>query len=522
MTVECVRDVLKVDQVVGQEFSQKLVQEDVIVPESKPDIVRILEVDGAVVISSREVIQDRVMVEGGIRYNILYVGQGSEQLIENLETEIGFTHYLEIPGVKPNMVSTLKCEVEHIEYEIINSRKLSIKAVLNLEGRVSHVLQLEVIRNFKDMPNIQLLKDKMVVINSEGQGSSQSVVREDLELEDELPSIHKILKKDASIKINWKKTMDNRVVIEGDVRIRLIYACEDQSEPIQNISYDMPFTHSIDIVGAYQGMDCTANAWIQELFIEPRQDINGEMRILSVEAVIAGEAQVFEVHEKELLLDAYCPGLVLEPKKRKIKLTQIIGENQEQTVIKDSIAFPDNVPQASKVFYAESKPIITDKHISDGKVIIEGILASNIIYQSTDSSYGLASIKEDIPFRQSIEVKEAMEDMDCQSEITVEHVNCTLIAPDEVEFRAVLTTKVSVFANVEKEVFLGVEVGELEQDKDWGIFIYFIQPGDSLWSVAKKYNTTIASILKYNSIEESQVLNPGDKLLIYKKLEVSL
>lgn len=523
VTVEYIKDVLKVDQTVGQELSQALVEGDVVVPEAKPDIARVLDVDGTAVVNSKEVIQDRVMVEGVVRCTVLYVGQSDSKIIENLETELGFTHYLDMPGAKPNMLSTLKCQVEHVEYEIINSRKLNIKTVVNLQSRVNDVLQLEVIQNFKDMPNAQLLKDKVAVSRSQGQGSSQAIVREDLELEEEMPSIQKILKKNASVKVNSRKVMDNMVVIEGDIKIQLLYLCDEPNEPLQQVSYDMPFTHSVDIVGAYQGLECAADVWVQELFVEPREDINGEMRVLNVEAVIAAEARVFETEEKELLIDAYCPGLSIQPKKRKIKLTQVVGEVQDQVVVKDSITFPaENVPQASRVLYAEAKPIITDQHISDGKVVIEGVLVTKVIYQSTDPSYGPASIKEDIPFRQSVEVEGALEDMECQSQLVVDHVNCTLVAPDEVEFRAVMMAEVSVFTSVEKEIFLDVEVEELKQGEDSGMFIYFVQPGDSLWSIAKKYNTTIASILKYNAIDESQILTPGDKLLIYKKLEVSL
>jgi len=522
LAVEYIRDVLKVDQVVGQEMSQVLIEGDVIVPESKPDIGKILDVSGAVVLNSKELIQDRVMVEGGVRYNIIYTGEGDDELIDNMEDETGFTHYIEIPGAKPGMMSVLKCEVEHIEYEIVNSRKLNIKTVLNMDGKVSSVLQLEAVQGFRDLPDVQVLKDRIKVVSSREQGSSQSIVREDLELEDGLPSIQKILKKDAHIKIKDKQVADNRVIIQGDINIRLLYSCEDQNEPIQNISYDMPFTHTIDIMGAYQGMDCSENVWVQELFVEPREDINGELRILSIEAVISGEAQVFETDEQEILVDAYCPGMVMEPKNKKVKLTQVVDEKQDQTVIKEVITFPDTVPRAEQVLHTEVRPVITDQYISDERVIIEGVLVSNIIYRSADVSAELASLKEDIPFRHSMDVQGITEDMDCSSQLMVEHVSCSLIAPDQVELRAVVAAQVSVFSSSEQEVMLGVDVKEAEDLKDSGIYIYFVQPGDSLWSVAKKYNTTTDNILKFNNIEEPYVLHTGDKLLIYKKLEVTL
>jgi hypothetical protein len=519
VTVEYVRDFFKVDQVVGEELSQVIVEGDIIISESKPEIAKVLNVSGMVVVNSREVIQDRVMVEGGVRYNVLYIAEENEQLIESTEAEIGFTQYLEIPGAKPNMTSVLKCQVEHIEYDIVNNRKLNIKTVLNLEGQVNQVLQLEVIRDFKERPDIQVLKDRVRAVSTEGHGSSQAIIREDLELTDDLPSIEKILKKDASIRINEKKVVDNKVIVHGEIKLQLLYTCGEESEPIQYIDYDMPFSHSIDIHGAYQGMGCAADVWAQELFIEPREDINRELRIVSIEVVVAATAQVFETDELELLVDAYCPGVVLELKKRKIKLTQMQGENQGQTVVKESVAFPENIPHVDKMLHVEVKPIVTDHRISEGKVIIEGVLITNIIYQSNDTQQTISSHKEDIPFRQSVEIEGIREDMYCDSELMVEHTDFTLVAPDEVELRIVVTAKVGVFSSIDKEVLLGVDITEVKDSKDSGIFIYFTQAGDSLWSVAKRYNTTMSNLLKYNAVDDPEHLKPGDKLLIYKKLE---
>ena len=506
---------------IGQEISQVLIEGDVIVPEAKPDIGKILDVSGKVVLSSKEVIQDRLMVEGGIRYNILYAGGGDDKQIDNFEAETGFTHYIEIPGARSDMTSLLNTEVEHIEYEIVNSRKLNIKAVLNLDGKVSSVVQLEVVQGFKDMPDAQVLKDRIEAISSREQEVHSLLFVKILNWKMDFVYT-KDSKKDAYIKVKEKEVADNKVTLQGDINIKLLYSCQEESEPIQNISYDMPFVHTIDIMGAYQGMDCAANAWIQELFVEPREDINGELRILSIEAVISAEAQVYEIERREILVDAYCPGIAMEPKKRKIKVIRKAGEIQDQAVVKETIAFPEIAPHADRVFHAEVKPIITDQHISDGKVVIDGILMSNIIYQPGENSSDLASLKEDIPFRHSVDVQGAAEDMDCSSRFMVDHVSCTLIAPDEVELRTVMSVQVSVFSSIEKEVMLGVDIKEAEELKDSGIYIYFVQPGDSLWSVAKKYNTTIDNILKFNDIEEPHILHTGDKLLIYKKLDVTL
>jgi LysM repeat protein len=48
--------------------------------------------------------------------------------------------------------------------------------------------------------------------------------------------------------------------------------------------------------------------------------------------------------------------------------------------------------------------------------------------------------------------------------------------------------------------------------------VYVIQAGDTLWKVAKRYNTSIDEILAINDIENPDMVYPGQKLLILKKI----
>ena len=45
------------------------------------------------------------------------------------------------------------------------------------------------------------------------------------------------------------------------------------------------------------------------------------------------------------------------------------------------------------------------------------------------------------------------------------------------------------------------------------LVIYFVQKGDTLWNIAKHYNTTVKSIKDANKLE-SDLIIPGQKLLI--------
>ena len=59
-------------------------------------------------------------------------------------------------------------------------------------------------------------------------------------------------------------------------------------------------------------------------------------------------------------------------------------------------------------------------------------------------------------------------------------------------------------------------VTEEEWEKMPGIVGYIVKEGDTLWSLAKKYMTSEASIRLVNQIEKD-VLSPGEKLLIMRE-----
>lgn len=44
--------------------------------------------------------------------------------------------------------------------------------------------------------------------------------------------------------------------------------------------------------------------------------------------------------------------------------------------------------------------------------------------------------------------------------------------------------------------------------------IYIVKPGDSLWSIAKKYSCTISEIKTWNNIEKSDLIHPGDRIIL--------
>lgn len=89
----------------------------------------------------------------------------------------------------------------------------------------------------------------------------------------------------------------------------------------------------------------------------------------------------------------------------------------------------------------------------------------------------------------------------------------------EIEVKAVLAFSSFIRQPVQTEIIdaITMEPYQTEElEKRPGIIGYIVKEGDELWSLAKRYCTTVEGIREVNGLSEDQV-KPGDKILIFKE-----
>ena len=139
------------------------------------------------------------------------------------------------------------------------------------------------------------------------------------------------------------------------------------------LKHEIPFTHFVEVMGAMKDMKCKTMVRADEVYTDVKENVEGNRRILEIEAMVKIDASVNEMEEKEVLVDAYCPGKALNIEKQKMTFGQTAGDNSSNMVVKETVELPKEEPEMSKVFNVNCKPVITDVSVTDEKCIIEGI-----------------------------------------------------------------------------------------------------------------------------------------------------
>ena len=102
--------------------SQILLEGDMIVPDSKPDLQEILRCQGNVKIREKRVTDDRISFSGDLE-SLCSIGQKRRASAVCHAASLPLEDFLHIDGLEKDMETSLDAAPEHLDCQIINDRK---------------------------------------------------------------------------------------------------------------------------------------------------------------------------------------------------------------------------------------------------------------------------------------------------------------------------------------------------------------------------------------------------------------
>ena len=521
MSLELVKEAVRLNQPIGEDSTQIIVENDIIVPDIKPDIARILLLDGEAYINSTEAASDKLLISGTARYKILYISDDPEQPVKSINTTTGFHHSMDIPNTRQGMQCRVKCDIEHMKYEILNSRKVNVKAIVSLNGKVTSQLEQYVTRDFEGVEGVQVLKSTVSVNSYIGDSNTGCPVRDTLEIPTGKPTILEVLRNDVKITGKDFKLADNKIIAKGELNVSTLYIGDDEARSIQFMEHEIPFTHFIDLPGADETSYGNVEFDIGEMTFEAEEDADGELRQLKSEVMLNVYAECFGRKEIELVEDAYSPNTRLSLEKEQLKMEELAAENKSQITLKETVEIDEDSPDISEVFNVLGKLSLSDSEITDDRIVLEGVVGCNILYLANNEEQPVFCTNREVPFKQSLDVKGAKAGMGMDIEMNIEHCSYSMVSAKEVEIRFVI----GLLSRLSSQVTLPVIARASEQPLDDkrlaeqpSITIYFTQQGDTLWKIAKKYYTTVDNLKRDNDCGNDDVLSQGEQILIPRKI----
>ncbi|MDD4113022.1 MAG: DUF3794 domain-containing protein, partial [Herbinix sp.] len=202
----------------------------------------------------------------------------------------------------------------------------------------------------------------------------------------------------------------------------------------------------------------------------------------------------------------------------------LVIKNNSKYRIADRVSVPENQPKMLQICHSDGVIKIDDIIPNDTELQVEGIIDLNILYISEDDLRPLSSLKGAIPFTQIIEVKGMKPDSSYEIRPSLDQLSVMMLDADEIEVKAVMNLNTIVFDKITEPIITDLEVTDLDLEKLQampGIVGYIVKKDDSLWNIAKKYYTTVDTIMEINDMDNDSI-KEGDKLIIMKRVDVAI
>ncbi|KXG77840.1 Spore coat assembly protein ExsA [Fervidicola ferrireducens] len=538
MGVRLEKELVKVDQVVGEDKAQTVVEGLIVLPYGKPDIERVLSVEAEVNTENLDinVIDDKVVIEGAIDVEALYVGKvpAESQPVHFVEGTVDFSIFVKIPGARKNMDVKVKARVEHVQFSHNDARprEIDVRIIVEFFVKVTKRVQLEIVVDAKGPSDLQVLKESIRVDHVVGEGRAQKIVKSEVDVPPKKPDILEILKAEGKVRTTETKALDDKVVIEGVLEVDILYVGDVPEgvpqQPVHFMEAEIPFTEFVEVPDCRQDMSKTVKVRVEHIRARKKDE-----RSMAVEAVLDIKAKVLEPKTIEVVEDLFSPSKKLDVKKTKIKVDKVIGEGENQVIVKEAFKVPLEKPPIEQVFKTEARAKVTETRIIEDKVVVEGVLKLETLYVAEapycSPQQPVHFVENETPFTIFVEIPGAKEDMTLDFEVEVEHVSSKVDPNDarRYEVRVVLKLVSKVTRMVQLDVVVDVEEAAEEEkkgekkeeykDKPY-MTIYIVQKGDTLWKIAKRYNVTLDAIIKANNITNPDLIYPGQRLIIPRQM----
>jgi len=544
--VRLTKELVRIDQVVGEESSQAIVEGVINLPDGKPNIERVISVEARLNTESLEtdILDGKVIIEGDIDVDAMYVADVEVpplQPVHFVEGTIDFSAFVKIPGARKNMDVRVKAKIEHVKHSFDpeRPREIKVRMIVKFTVKVTQRVEIEIVVDATGPDDLQVLTKNIRIEDVIGDTRVQHIVKSDVSVPEGKPDIEEIIKVEAKARKTDVKIIDDKVIVEGVLEVGVLYVASMPAPPLQPVHFmevEVPFTVFAEVPGARHHMAKTIR-----LDVEHMKGRRKDARTLSVEAIIRLKVRVFQTKMLDVVVDLFSPSKELTIDKTRLKVDEVIGEDENQEVIRDTLTVPEGKPDIEQIFKTRCRAEVTGARIIDDKVIVEGTLFIETLYVAQMPSPPLQPVhfmEHEIDFTTFVEIPGAKEHMTLDFDVDVEHCSATVRGNDPRKFdvRAILRLDAKVTRAIDIEVVLDVEEeyedeeeapeeekeskGPEKKDDEQlpSMTIYIVQKGDTLWNIAKRYNVTVDSIVKANNIANPNSIMPGQQLVIPRRM----
>ena len=287
-----------------------------------------------------------------------------------------------------------------------------------------------------------------------------------------------------------------------------MYLTEDGR--INIVSDKIPVMGFIDIQNISEDSICEVSYNIKNVVVKIN---NTESHGIYIEVPIELVCTAYEKKTINVIQDLYSTKEDVSFENKIVKAMSEKKITKNVLNVDEQIQIPEII--GHKLYDVEVNPVIINQNISKDKVIIDGNILLKFIFEAENSK--MINIRNvEIPLNFSTEIQGINKNDSVNSRMDVVSQDFIIGQNGTIDCKISLEYEINTSSGRTINLIDNLNVQELSKDKSYSMIIYFAKQGDTLWKIAKKFNSTVEDIVEVNNIEDSDKIKIGQQLFIPK------
>ncbi|MGE5558535.1 MAG: DUF3794 and LysM peptidoglycan-binding domain-containing protein [Bacillota bacterium] len=437
------------------------------------------------------------------------------------------TYETEVPGLRGDDVVWAKADVQSMQLVLGNNGKAGVRARIALKVKVFRTAEGEIMTDasIASGARLDVAKEDLTVYDIQKEINLDHEWERDLYLPGHMPEPLEVLMKEAIITDSSITAMDGRIAIKGAINLGIVYRTNEQDSGQANIMYHawtkedgsaLPFESVMDIAGL------RSNSMVEACLEVDRISCTVNSHGLHVAVRLRTQGLLLGAKSLSAVTDIAAPeGVIMDVERRPVRFANLLGKMDEKVVAEKTLNLPERLPQPEKVIDARVKPVNVKIECENDQARITGNLQVTMLYMAARGEEGpdLVCYEWEPGEYEFVIAADApgCEEREWENLCLTIH-SMELRQGDEGKFD--LSTGVSLAASFwNSRDIMTVSDAALVLPRDESCprptFLYYVvQRDDTLWKIARRYNTTVEQIAQTNNIPNLDLPVPGERILI--------
>lgn len=477
------------------------VETEILISDYLPQVFKIVKCFARPVVLQKQLQPGKLTLEGYIRCTVYYQGEDGAGLCQT-EQKIPFNKALDLPSFSfTSWSASVEGETEYINCRAVNPRRIEVRGAYGLVASVSTQCSTEAVTALADCG----IQQRQAILRGVKRAAvfDKLMAADGTVVFDQPPAA--ILDVSGSAAVGEMKILNGKAVVKGEIHAQCAWRAKG-SAALLGQAATIPFNQILDVEGLTE--DCLCQCAVEPVGFAVAEGEDGSPGKLTATSML--HLRAWRPYELNCVTDAFSTQYQVRSESAPLTAEQLACKLDDTAAVTCSGPLPDENTRLLACFVAFGPAAVEQRE--DGPVLTARVLVTAFGQNSLDE---IDSYDKSAELTLPLPVKETGELIpECWLSAQDVQAGC---AGGNLEVTVTVRAQGAVLSRESRPFVSSIEIGEplAPADPDISLRVYYAQPGEELFDIARRFHVSPGQMLEANGLEpDTRTLAAARRLLV--------